>query len=328
MLFNYPVAHDRFPMQRSILLLSIFWIISASHHLVHLNDQIQPWSPFVLLLGPVLFAMANFNQELSLRRHLPHLIPFALTLLLGTLGFDPSGLERQQQYLLMGLLPLPYLLAILKNNISGGNSAIGRDAVLFTATSMAFSCVWYIAIAFIDQRQHLALGLDLRVFPIGGIAMAMIGFWTCTRSAVNQSLEGPVNEAEPHSLISYQRTSIGKDQMEAYLDMIDQYLVSSQHFLDPLISPEKLACELNIPKHLISMIFNQHIGHRFYTYIALLRISHAKKLIASGSYQQKIDTLAEQCGFNSSTSFYRYFRQQTGLSPYQYILQKETAQKC
>lgn len=328
MLYNYSVAQDRFPMQRSILLLSIVWIISTSHHLVQLSDPSQPWSPFVLLFGPVLAAMVNFNPDLSLRPHLPHLFPFALALVLSTLGFDISGLERQQQYLLMGLLPLPYLLAILKNNISRGNSVMDRDSILFTTTSIAFSCGWYLALAFIDQRQHLALGLDLRVFPIGGMAMAMLGFLSCTRTAIKQNLAGSANEVEPQPLIPYQRTSIGKDQLDGYLGLIDHYLVSSQHFLDPLISPEKLACELNIPKHLISMIFNQHIGHRFYTYIAILRISHAKKLIASGSYQQKIDALAEQCGFSSSTSFYSYFRQQTGLSPYQYILQKETAQKC
>lgn len=326
MLFSHSVAQGRFAVHKSLWLLSVVWIFSTSHHLFLLAYKNQPWSPFYLLLGPALYLIASPTVSNSLSRRLVHLLPFVLAMIAMIAGFDPSTLAIQKQYLFISLAPLPYLFAVIKNFPRANTQGIDKDPIIFTTIAFAFSCAWYLLMAFVDEQLHVALILDLRVFPIGGMVMATLGFWNLNRAVGRQIQTIPIDLREEVP-IRYQRTAIQQDQLVGYLQLIENYLVSSQQYLDPLITPQQLANSLNIPKHLISWIFNEHIGYRFHTYIAILRVEHAKKLIASGSSQHKIEALAEQCGFNSSTSFYRHFRQQTGISPYRYICQEGSAAK-
>ncbi|MGF1925655.1 MAG: helix-turn-helix domain-containing protein, partial [Bacteroidia bacterium] len=89
------------------------------------------------------------------------------------------------------------------------------------------------------------------------------------------------------------------------------------------ISIDLISRELDIPKYHFSQLFNVHIGTNFYTFIAERRIEYALKKLSEEQGKLKIESLAYQCGFNSKTSFNRYFKQITGFTPLEYLSRGE-----
>ncbi len=90
----------------------------------------------------------------------------------------------------------------------------------------------------------------------------------------------------------------------------------SDHFSDEDISIEKIANALYISPSYISKIFSTKLRYKFREYINALRISHAKKLIASG--EMKIIDIMYECGFKNQSSFNRIFIDICGMSPSDY----------
>ncbi len=90
----------------------------------------------------------------------------------------------------------------------------------------------------------------------------------------------------------------------------------SEHFADEDISIEKISEALYISPSYISKIFASKLKYKFREYINVLRISHAKKLIAGGD--MKIIDIMYECGFKNQSSFNRVFFEICGTSPSEY----------
>ncbi|WP_282135041.1 helix-turn-helix domain-containing protein [Seonamhaeicola maritimus] len=57
----------------------------------------------------------------------------------------------------------------------------------------------------------------------------------------------------------------------------------------------------------------------FYDLINSLRVEEAKTKLKSAAFDKySITGIAELCGFNSKSSFYRIFKKETGLTPTQF----------
>ena len=75
------------------------------------------------------------------------------------------------------------------------------------------------------------------------------------------------------------------------------------------------------PNHL-SQIINELEGKNFYEFVNHYRIHEFKRLISSPkNHQFTLLSLAFECGFNSKSSFNRYFKKSTGQTPSQYFTQ-------
>lgn len=92
-----------------------------------------------------------------------------------------------------------------------------------------------------------------------------------------------------------------------------QYVI--QHFLEPL-SLERVAKELGVSKYHLSRIFSKRIGTSFNEYINILRADHARMLLTDTD--KSITQVGFDSGFESSSSFYRIFKAQCGVTPSQY----------
>lgn len=66
-----------------------------------------------------------------------------------------------------------------------------------------------------------------------------------------------------------------------------------------------------------SRTFSKIVGVHFFAYLNILKIRHAIELLNSNK-NIRLEDLAEQCGFNSTTYFCRIFKNQVGVSPKKY----------
>ncbi len=103
----------------------------------------------------------------------------------------------------------------------------------------------------------------------------------------------------------------------AYMETLEKCVRETNIYRNPDISLEMLSTETTIPKHHLSQLLNGCLGKNFYQYIAELRIEYAISCLKEDS-GIKIESLAYDCGFNSKTSFNRYFKEYTGYLPSYY----------
>lgn len=97
-------------------------------------------------------------------------------------------------------------------------------------------------------------------------------------------------------------------------------------YRDPGQNAESLAARLGIHRNALSRAVNRTTDGNFSQYINALRIKEAIRLISGTKHNELyIDELYEQVGFGNRSSFYRVFKQFTGLSPSEF--QKNTSGK-
>ena len=100
----------------------------------------------------------------------------------------------------------------------------------------------------------------------------------------------------------------------------EHYIDEKKPFLYPELHINDLAGQLNMQPYRLSRILNSYYRTNFYDFIGSLRIEEFKKRIKSGEHlKYPILQVAYDCGFNSKSSFYRAFKNITGIKPSEYI---------
>ena len=83
--------------------------------------------------------------------------------------------------------------------------------------------------------------------------------------------------------------------------------------LNEEITLEIVARHIFVSKSYLSQMFKEITGQSFPEYITSQRVVHARHLLLTTNL--KIDRIAEQCGFFSSTYFFFFFKKNTGMTP-------------
>lgn len=108
---------------------------------------------------------------------------------------------------------------------------------------------------------------------------------------------------------------LGEEEIEKIAALINEKLVDEKLFLNPVISLGMVAKKTGTPRHQLSQVFSSHYRQSFYQLVSSLRIQHAISMIEQKPRGIMLDVLAEECGFNSKSSFNRYFKAYTGKTP-------------
>ena len=124
-----------------------------------------------------------------------------------------------------------------------------------------------------------------------------------------------------HRIISIERVSVLKEFSEPesnLMQLIYQYFEREKPYLNPELTLEKLSKDLNSNRTYISKIFKEEMNTNFNNFINDYRVSYAKSLFASQK-EMKMNEVAQQSGFNSYSTFFRVFKEQTGVSPQNFL---------
>jgi len=88
--------------------------------------------------------------------------------------------------------------------------------------------------------------------------------------------------------------------------------------LDEDISLPKLASLLGVTSHQLSELLNIHKSTSFYDFLNDLRYQESLHFLADNEGELTIADIAYRSGFNNRNSFYKVFKEKTGLTPSQY----------
>jgi AraC-like DNA-binding protein len=94
-------------------------------------------------------------------------------------------------------------------------------------------------------------------------------------------------------------------------------IVKKELFLNPNLTLEETAKELDVSKHVLSQYLNEKLGKSFANFINEHRIEKAKKLLKTKN-NYTIEGLGYESGFNTRSGFFTTFKKITGQTPSEY----------
>lgn len=105
-----------------------------------------------------------------------------------------------------------------------------------------------------------------------------------------------------------QRTKLTFEQFE-------QFITETRCYLDPSLSLENVAENLNVGVSTLSKLVNDS-GSNFSDYINTARINEAQRILNSTDFENyTIVAIGLECGFNSKSTFYYAFKKNLGITP-------------
>lgn len=139
-------------------------------------------------------------------------------------------------------------------------------------------------------------------------------------SALSKRISAVVVHDDEHLETHKSVEVINEDKRELYDELIRQ-IEEKKLYLNPNLDLKLMITLLGTNKFYLYKAISNHAATNFRNIINRYRVSEAKKLICQacdeGNHDQ-ISGIYPQAGFNSTTSYYRIFKDQTGLTPMEY----------
>ncbi|MDX2432587.1 MAG: two-component regulator propeller domain-containing protein [Bacteroides sp.] len=118
----------------------------------------------------------------------------------------------------------------------------------------------------------------------------------------------------------YKGSRMEKSQCEIIISELKQYMEEGKPYLNADLKIADLAEHIHRSTSEISQVLNQDLNQSFSDFVNKCRVREVKRLMKDKAYEKyTLVALAEQSGFNSKTSFYRIFKNETGKTPADYL---------
>lgn len=124
-------------------------------------------------------------------------------------------------------------------------------------------------------------------------------------------------------LIAKKTAVLSDSQLIDLVEKLDHWMDLTKPYLEANLNLHQCAKALACPAPLLSEAINMGKKQNFRDYINDLRVEAFKtSLLNADLKRETIMGIAYNCGFNSEASFYRIFKEKTGLTPKQFLQAK------
>jgi AraC-like DNA-binding protein len=295
------------------------------------------WPWLTLLVGPSLFfyLKATFKEEYSSREVASHFIipTISFVLLLpAMLGDFGLSLARFSDLVTIGSAPtlltahvLFYTLRIhflvqndwqVDANIKAWTRIVDYGMKIFMAAFLSYFIL--VNTSFFNPAWDYSISLVM------AISILMITYMGFVQKRVFQS--EPIETFLP--VQKYQSSSLTPTASESIRKRLERYLTEEQVFKENELRLDDLAAYLDISRHELSRVINEHYQVNFFELINRHRVAYVAKMLSDPAHDQDtIIQLAYEAGFNNKVSFNRYFKQATGLTPSAFRIREREHEK-
>jgi len=162
-------------------------------------------------------------------------------------------------------------------------------------------------------------------FTLVGITLSLMliafGFYGFRQTAIFSNID---NEAIPDlesknnasEKASYSKSGLTDDKIERLAKLLTVHMKAEKPFLNEDLSLALLAEQSKISQSHLSQVINQHFQVNFYDFVNRYRVEETKARLSSSDFDHlSVLGIAFECGFKSKSSFNRYFKKYTGVSP-------------
>ncbi|MBL7961224.1 AraC family transcriptional regulator [bacterium] len=155
--------------------------------------------------------------------------------------------------------------------------------------------------------EVLFAGVTLFVFLIGFFGIRQARIFT------HHKADEPEKE-------KYSKSGLTKELSDKLYDSLIALMNKDALYQKNDLSIDDLADRLDVHPNYLSQVINEREKKNFYDFVNQYRIEEFKKLAANPKNRHlTLLALAFECGFNSKSSFNRYFKKATGQTPSEYF---------
>ncbi len=144
---------------------------------------------------------------------------------------------------------------------------------------------------------------------------------------VYNAIAHPMLPAAPHEVAAPAETApqLTEEQMREICNRATDYLVTSKTYLNPEMSIAMLAKDTGIPSRNLSRSINTYLKRNFFEFINEMRVGEAKRrLMDLETSGYTIDSVFEECGFRSRSTFFMVFKKVEGKTPAAWLKEKNS----
>jgi AraC-like DNA-binding protein len=132
--------------------------------------------------------------------------------------------------------------------------------------------------------------------------------------------EKETEKTEDNRSKKYQRSGLKQKDVAKYIRLIENHMKDAKPYLERELTIYDLSDQLEIPRHFISEVINEHMGKNFYTLVNDYRLDEVKTRLEDPKFKHlAILAIAFDSGFNSKSSFNTIFKEKTGMTPSDYM---------
>jgi len=132
--------------------------------------------------------------------------------------------------------------------------------------------------------------------------------------------EDTLSDSESKEGKKYQRSGLKKKDINKHVKQIEAHMTDAKPYLNRELTIYDLSEQLEIPRHILSEIINEHMGKNFYNLVNDYRVEEVKRRLEDPQYKHlTILAIAYDSGFNAKSSFNTIFKEKTGSTPSEYL---------
>jgi AraC-like DNA-binding protein len=146
------------------------------------------------------------------------------------------------------------------------------------------------------------------------VLVSLLIFYSLGHAHLAEGLESHSAEADARA-DETTREKFKPEQIQALTQLMEE----EKPYLQPALTLEKLAAQLQVPARSLSSMINRQFSCNFFEFINAYRINEAKRLLSAPESAQKtmLDIMYE-VGFNSKATFNTLFKKKVGMTPSEY----------
>ena len=333
-----PSIRTKPPIKDFDSIVKIFVFLMLFHCLLIYIDIVIP---IALLYGPIHLHLNRLSQQKSERKFLYiELLPFFLLSIFYCVTVYSVKSDSAWGDSFLIYYPIHYLCVMISSFGYGAyiwfakrssNYLKNQVQLVLQLATIAFIIGVFILMLFLSKIKvgkidKESLGFDPIFIVIGLMLFSvciMISFLSARNESENEeNIERLVRSVKAGNA-GYSSSNVGSSLLKEYALLLEKTINDKKLYLFSALSLDDLLVETGIPKHHLSQVFNIYLGKTFYQYLAERRIKEAVFRIDSED-NLTLESLAYECGFNSKTSFNRYFKNIMGMTPSEYRKNSET----
>ena len=327
-------------------LLAIFFIsLTVSHICIMLiwNIYLELSSAAIILVpyfyvaslvlkGPALslYVRSITEEKFKLRRyHLIHVLPmlaiFAILIFfkidLNDMRYNNDHMPRTLElatntvWYAIKVIPLLYFIAAVvtvfryRKRLQEHYSEINEPALnwlYYLTLGFVVTGAWTLGISLITFFFRFPLGITDNYLNL--LLVIALFYYSISHA---QTLTKTKQETEPPA-----DTPVIDKPLDSIIKKIVDGIEKDKLYLNQTINIEQFSKKIGVPYRVVSYAINKQFGTNFFEFINSHRIEEAKRLLSDKAYEHlTVLEILMESGFNSKSSFQRFFKRLTNLSP-------------
>lgn len=308
------------------------------------DNWVEDSAPFGLMYGPFIYFLLQSYRwgRLSNKSVLTHLSPFiifwGIQIYLLVIGLDSqSDIASLYMRILYTLIPTSFVIYAIWGfrtlaRIPGKMKALFHLFLVCTMIILLVIAVFFFNYSLNIEKPMIDSGVDMGgmlLYSFLSLGTIFLLFLLVRKNSDPRSRVSPENNSsfaeEENSALehvkpaaSYEKSSLSQEVLLLYEQKLDQYMEAHDLWKNHELKLDVLADKLKIQRHHLTQVLSLRKGKNFNSYINEMRVDHVCKLMKEKKEDVSIADIGYMSGFNSKSTYYRWFKTIKDMTPAQY----------